>query len=166
MSVGQIVEEGLKLHGIGDAARGRRAPGRKALQEVGLDPDGQDRYPHEDLQRPTATDQHCARDRARAELRGARRADLGCSTCRCRRRSVDLLRDLQARRGLAYMFIGHDLRVVRALSDQVIVMRDGQVVEHGPAREIFPSAAAFLYPGADGCGIRDRGGQDRIHGTT
>jgi microcin C transport system ATP-binding protein len=50
---------------------------------------------------------------------------------------VDLLRDLQARRGLAYMFISHDLRVVRALSDQVIVMRDGQVVEHGPAQEIF-----------------------------
>jgi microcin C transport system ATP-binding protein len=50
---------------------------------------------------------------------------------------VDLLRDLQTRRGLAYMFISHDLRVVRALSDQVIVMRDGQVVEHGPAEEIF-----------------------------
>ena len=50
---------------------------------------------------------------------------------------VDLLRDLQARHGLAYLFISHDLRVVRALSDQVIVMRDGQVVEHGPAQEIF-----------------------------
>jgi microcin C transport system ATP-binding protein len=50
---------------------------------------------------------------------------------------VDLLRDLQARRGLAYMFISHDLRVVRALSDQVVVMRDGQVVEHGAAQEIF-----------------------------
>jgi microcin C transport system ATP-binding protein len=50
---------------------------------------------------------------------------------------VDLLRDLQARRGLAYMFISHDLRVVRALSDRVIVMRDGQVVEQGEAAEIF-----------------------------
>jgi microcin C transport system ATP-binding protein len=50
---------------------------------------------------------------------------------------VDLLRDLQARRGLAYMFISHDLRVVRALSDQVIVMRDGQVVEQGDAADIF-----------------------------
>ena len=50
---------------------------------------------------------------------------------------VDLLRDLQARHGLAYMFISHDLRVVRALSDDVIVMRDGQVVEQGPASAIF-----------------------------
>jgi microcin C transport system ATP-binding protein len=50
---------------------------------------------------------------------------------------VDLLRDLQARRGLAYMFISHDLRVVRALSDHLVVMRDGQVVEHGLAQEIF-----------------------------
>jgi microcin C transport system ATP-binding protein len=50
---------------------------------------------------------------------------------------VDLLRDLQARHGLAYLFISHDLRVVRALSDEVIVMRDGQVVEQGAAAEVF-----------------------------
>jgi microcin C transport system ATP-binding protein len=50
---------------------------------------------------------------------------------------VDLLRDLQARRGLAYLFISHDLRVVRALSDQVLVMRQGEVVESGKAEDIF-----------------------------
>jgi microcin C transport system ATP-binding protein len=50
---------------------------------------------------------------------------------------VDLLRDLQARHGLAYLFISHDLRVVRALSDEVIVMRDGQVVEQGAAADVF-----------------------------
>ena len=50
---------------------------------------------------------------------------------------VDLLRDLQARHGLAYLFISHDLRVVRALSDEVIVMREGQVVEQGPAAAVF-----------------------------
>jgi microcin C transport system ATP-binding protein len=50
---------------------------------------------------------------------------------------VDLLRDLQARHDLAYLFISHDLRVVRALSDEVIVMRDGLVVEQGPAAEVF-----------------------------
>ena len=50
---------------------------------------------------------------------------------------VDLLRDLQARHGLAYLFISHDLRVVRAMSHEVIVMRDGQVVEQGPAAQIF-----------------------------
>lgn len=52
---------------------------------------------------------------------------------------VDLLRDLQVRHRLAYMFISHDLRVVRALSDEVIVMRNGRVVEHGDARQIFES---------------------------
>jgi microcin C transport system ATP-binding protein len=50
---------------------------------------------------------------------------------------VDLLRDLQARRGLAYLFISHDLRVVRALADRVLVMRNGEVVETGQADEIF-----------------------------
>ena len=50
---------------------------------------------------------------------------------------MDLLRELQSRHGLAYLFISHDLRVVRALSHEVIVMRDGQVVEQGPARQIF-----------------------------
>jgi microcin C transport system ATP-binding protein len=50
---------------------------------------------------------------------------------------VDLLRDLQARHHLAYLFISHDLKVVRALSDELIVMRDGRVVEQGPARDIF-----------------------------
>jgi microcin C transport system ATP-binding protein len=50
---------------------------------------------------------------------------------------IDLLRDLQARHKLAYMFISHDLKVVRAISDQVVVMRDGKVVEQGPAAQIF-----------------------------
>jgi microcin C transport system ATP-binding protein len=50
---------------------------------------------------------------------------------------VDLLRTLQARYRLAYLFISHDLKVIRALSDEVVVMRQGQVVEHGPAERIF-----------------------------
>jgi len=52
---------------------------------------------------------------------------------------VDLLRDLQARHDLAYLFISHDLKVVRALANDVIVMRNGKVVEAGPARQIFES---------------------------
>ena len=54
---------------------------------------------------------------------------------------VDLLRELQARRRLAYVFISHDLRVVRALSDEILVMRAGQVVEHGPSDRIFAQPA-------------------------
>ncbi|MDP1963510.1 MAG: ATP-binding cassette domain-containing protein, partial [Reyranella sp.] len=50
---------------------------------------------------------------------------------------VDLLRDLQVRHGLAYLFISHDLRVVRALADEVVVLRDGKIVERGPAKQVF-----------------------------
>jgi microcin C transport system ATP-binding protein len=136
MSVGQIVEEGLKLHRIGNGRADRRRLVAKALEEVGLDPDSQDRYPHEfsggqrqriSIARAIALEpSFVVLDEPTSALDMSVQAQI-----------VDLLRDLQTRRGLAYMFISHDLRVVRALSDQVIVMRDGQVVEHGPAEEIF-----------------------------
>jgi microcin C transport system ATP-binding protein len=136
MSVGQIVEEGLKLHRIGNGRADRRRLVAKALEEVGLDPDSQDRYPHEfsggqrqriSIARAIALEpSFVVLDEPTSALDMSVQAQI-----------VDLLRDLQVRRGLAYMFISHDLRVVRALSDQVIVMRDGQVVEHGPAEEIF-----------------------------
>src|SRR5690606_26179480 len=136
MSVGQIVEEGLKLHRIGNGRADRRRLVAKALEEVGLDPDSQDRYPHEfsggqrqriSIARAIALEpSFVVLDEPTSALDMSVQAQI-----------VDLLRDLQARRGLAYMFISHDLRVVRALSDEVIVMRDGQVVEHGPAEEIF-----------------------------
>jgi microcin C transport system ATP-binding protein len=136
MSVGQIVEEGLKLHGIGDGRHGRRRLVAKALEEVGLDPDSQDRYPHEfsggqrqriSIARAMALEpSFVVLDEPTSALDMSVQAQI-----------VDLLRDLQARRGLAYMFISHDLRVVRALSDQVVVMRNGQVVEHGLAQEVF-----------------------------
>jgi microcin C transport system ATP-binding protein len=136
MSVGQIVEEGLKLHRIGDGHEGRRLLVAKVLQEVGLDPDSQDRYPHE-----FSGGQRQRISIARAIVLEPSFVVLDEPTSALdmsvQAQIVDLLRDLQARRGLAYMFISHDLRVVRALSDQVIVMRDGQVVEHGAAQEIF-----------------------------
>jgi microcin C transport system ATP-binding protein len=136
MSVGQIVEEGLKLHRIGDGRADRRRLVAKALEEVGLDPDSQDRYPHE-----FSGGQRQRISIARAIVLEPTFVVLDEPTSALdmsvQAQIVDLLRDLQARRGLAYMFISHDLRVVRALSDQVIVMRDGQVVEHGPAQEIF-----------------------------
>ncbi|HEX6114010.1 MAG TPA: ABC transporter ATP-binding protein [Geminicoccaceae bacterium] len=136
MSVGQIVEEGLKLHRIGNGRADRRRLVAKALEEVGLDPDSQDRYPHE-----FSGGQRQRISIARAIVLEPSFVVLDEPTSALdmsvQAQIVDLLRDLQARRGLAYMFISHDLRVVRALSDQVIVMRDGQVVEHGPAQEIF-----------------------------
>jgi microcin C transport system ATP-binding protein len=136
MSVGQIVEEGLKLHGIGDGRQGRRRLVARALEEVGLDPDSQDRYPHE-----FSGGQRQRISIARAMVLEPSFVVLDEPTSALdmsvQAQIVDLLRDLQARRELAYMFISHDLRVVRALSDHVVVMRDGQVVEHGPAQEVF-----------------------------
>jgi microcin C transport system ATP-binding protein len=136
MSVGQIVEEGLALHRIGDGRADRRRLVAKALEEVGLDPDSQDRYPHE-----FSGGQRQRISIARAIVLEPSFVVLDEPTSALdmsvQAQIVDLLRDLQARRGLAYMFISHDLRVVRALSDHVIVMRDGQVVEHGVAQEVF-----------------------------
>ena len=136
MSVGQIVEEGLTVHGIGNGRTDRRRLVAKALEEVGLDPESQDRFPHE-----FSGGQRQRISIARAIVLEPSFVVLDEPTSALdmsvQAQIVDLLRDLQARRGLAYMFISHDLRVVRALSDQLVVMRDGQVVEHGLAQEIF-----------------------------
>jgi microcin C transport system ATP-binding protein len=136
MSVAQIIEEGLKLHRIGGDGQGRRRLVAKVLEEVGLDPESQDRYPHE-----FSGGQRQRISIARAMVLEPSFVVLDEPTSALdmsiQAQIVDLLRDLQARRGLAYMFISHDLRVVRALSDHVIVMRDGQVVEQGDAADIF-----------------------------
>ena len=136
MSVGQIVEEGLTVHGIGSGRADRRRLVAKALEEVGLDPESQDRFPHE-----FSGGQRQRISIARAIVLEPSFVVLDEPTSALdmsvQAQIVDLLRDLQARRGLAYMFISHDLRVVRALSDHLVVMRDGQVVEHGLAQDIF-----------------------------
>jgi microcin C transport system ATP-binding protein len=136
LSVGQIVEEGLILHGLGGDREARRALVARVLEEVGLDPESQDRYPHE-----FSGGQRQRISIARAMVLEPSFVVLDEPTSALdmsvQAQIVDLLRDLQARHGLAYLFISHDLRVVRALSDQVIVMRDGQVVEQGAADRIF-----------------------------
>jgi microcin C transport system ATP-binding protein len=136
MSIGQIIEEGLVLHGIGDGREGRRELVAKILEEVGLDPQSQDRYPHE-----FSGGQRQRIAIARAIVLEPSFVVLDEPTSALdmsvQAQIVDLLRDLQARRGLAYLFISHDLRVVRALSDRVLVMRQGEVVETGNADDIF-----------------------------
>jgi microcin C transport system ATP-binding protein len=140
MSVGQIIEEGLKLHGLGGDRQGRRRLVSRVLEEVGLDPDSQDRYPHE-----FSGGQRQRISIARAIVLEPSFVVLDEPTSALdmsvQAQIVDLLRELQARHGLAYLFISHDLRVVRALSDEVIVMRAGQVVEQGSAAAIFEQPA-------------------------
>ena len=136
MSIGQIIEEGLRCTGIGGDRAGRRRLVAKVLEEVGLDPLSQDRYPHE-----FSGGQRQRISIARAMVLEPSFVVLDEPTSALdmsvQAQIVDLLRDLQARHGLAYLFISHDLRVVRALSDQVLVMRAGEVVEQGPAEAIF-----------------------------
>jgi microcin C transport system ATP-binding protein len=136
MSVAQIVGEGLGVHGIGATAAERRDLIDAALREVGLDPALRDRYPHE-----FSGGQRQRIAIARAMVLKPRFVVLDEPTSALdmsvQAQVVDLLRDLQARHRLAYLFISHDLKVIRAVSDEILVMRDGRVVEQGPTERIF-----------------------------
>ena len=136
LSVGQIIEEGLLVHKLGGGPAGRRAMIEAVLQEVGLDPATRDRYPHEfsggQRQRIAIARAMVLRPRFVVLDEPTSALDMSVQA-----QIVDLLRELQARHRLAYLFISHDLRVVRALSDEVIVMRAGRVVEQGSTQAIF-----------------------------
>jgi len=136
LSVGQIVAEGLKVHNLGGTEEEREDLIVGALKEVGLDPETRDRYPHE-----FSGGQRQRIAIARAMILKPRFVVLDEPTSALdmsvQAQIVDLLRDLQVKNRLAYMFISHDLRVVRALADEVIVLQGGKVMEHGPAEQIF-----------------------------
>ncbi|MEZ5816905.1 MAG: ABC transporter ATP-binding protein [Hyphomicrobiaceae bacterium] len=136
LSVGQIIEEGLLIQDRSLGSVERRGRVGRALSEVGLDPETQDRFPHE-----FSGGQRQRIAIARAMVLEPKFVMLDEPTSALdmsvQAQIVDLLRDLQTRHDLAYLFISHDLRVVRALSNHVIVMKDGKVVEEGPSRDIF-----------------------------
>ncbi len=138
LSIGQIVAEGLEVHGMGGGPEGREALIIEVLEEVGLDPETRHRYPHEfsggQRQRVAIARAMVLKPRFVVLDEPTSALDMSVQA-----QIVDLLRDLQARHRLAYLFISHDLKVVRALSDELIVMRDGKVVEQGSARSIFES---------------------------
>jgi len=140
MSVAQIVEEGLQVHRIAASAAERDALVIEVLEEVGLDPETRHRYPHE-----FSGGQRQRIAIARAMVLKPRLVILDEPTSALDRtvqaQIVDLLRDLQARHRLAYLFISHDLAVVRALSHHLVVMRHGEVVEQGPAEQLFERPA-------------------------
>lgn len=135
MSVGQIVEEGLRIHRLGTAAERRRLIA-ETLREVGLDESLQDRYPHEFS---GGQRQRIAIARALVLKPDFMVLDEPTSALdvSVQAQIVQLLRRLQKAHNLTYLFISHDLRVVRALAHEVLVMRGGKVVEQGPADAIF-----------------------------
>jgi microcin C transport system ATP-binding protein len=136
MSVAEIVEEGLIAQGTKMNAAERRRIAERALADTGLDPSTLDRYPHE----------FSGGQRQRIAIARAMALDpkfvvldepMSALDMSIQAQIVDLLRELQKRRNLAYLFISHDLRVVRALASELIVMRRGVVVESGDAKEVF-----------------------------
>jgi len=136
LSIRQIVEEGLLVQGKGMSYGERRDRVGHALQEVGLDAGVMDRYPHE-----FSGGQRQRIAIARAMVLEPKFVMLDEPTSALdmsvQAQIVDLLRDLQRRHKLAYLFISHDLKVVRALANDVIVMRHGKVVEQGTAARVF-----------------------------
>jgi microcin C transport system ATP-binding protein len=164
LSVAEIVEEGLRVQARGLSYAQRRDVVARALHDVGLDPATMDRFPHEfsggqrqriAIARAMALEPHFMMlDEPTSALDMSVQAQI-----------VELLRDLQRRRNLAYMFISHDLKVVRALANHVIVMQNGRVVEEGSAEAIFAAphteytralfAAAFNLETADTGVVRE-----------
>ena len=137
MSVGEIVGEGLGVHGLGEESS-RETAVIQALEEVGLEAETRHRYPHE-----FSGGQRQRIAIARALVLKPELIILDEPTSSLDRtvqfQVVSLLRDLQQRRALTYLFITHDLKVVRSLCHEIMVMRAGQVVEAGSADEIFQS---------------------------
>jgi len=166
LSVAEIVDEGLRVHHPRMPQAERRALTASVLEEVGVGAATMDRYPHE-----FSGGQRQRIAIARALVLRPKLLVLDEPTSSLDRsvqaQIVDLLRELQRKHGLAYVFVSHDLRVVRALSHELIVMRDGVVVEHGPAREVFEHprseytralmAAAFELKASEG--VQDAAGE-------
>ncbi len=164
MSVADIVAEGLTVQQKELSYQRQREIVAQALADVGLDPATMDRYPHEfsggqrqriAIARAMALDpKFVVLDEPTSALDMSVQAQI-----------VELLRGLQARRKLGYLFISHDLKVVRALSHRVVVMQNGKIVEEGPAEEIFQRpreaytqallAAALNIESANSAAVRD-----------
>ena len=135
MTVEQIIAEGLGVHGL-EPGRDRREMVAEIMAEVGLDPAAMHRYPHEfsggQRQRIAIARAMILRPRVVVLDEPTSALDMTVQV-----QIVELLRGLQKRHGLAFLFISHDLRVVRAMSHQIIVMRAGDIVEQGSSEAVF-----------------------------
>ena len=136
LSVNQIISAGLGVHQPELSNAQKREIVARALGEVGIDAAMQDRYPHEFSggQRQRIAIARAIVLQPNLIVLDEPTSSLDMSV---QAQIVDLLRDLQRRHSIAYIFISHDLKVVRALADEIIVMKDGVIVEQGAAKEVF-----------------------------
>ncbi len=136
LSVFHIIAEGLRVHNMGESDHKRRDLVAKIMDEVGLEPEMMDRFPHEfsggQRQRIAIARAMVLRPRFVVLDEPTSALDMTVQS-----QIIDLLRRLQKDHDLAYLFISHDLRVVRALANELVVMKDGVVVEHGATETVF-----------------------------
>ncbi len=136
LSIAQIVGEGLKVHHLAASESEQRRLIEETLAEVGLDPAAADRYPHEfsggQRQRVAIARALVLKPRFIVLDEPTSALDMSVQA-----QIVELLRELQARYGLAYLFISHDLKVVRAMAHEILVMKDGRIVESGSAEQVM-----------------------------
>jgi len=157
MTIEQIIAEGLGVHGV-EPGRNRREMVAEIMAEVGLDPAMMHRYPHEfsggQRQRIAIARAMILRPRVVVLDEPTSALDMTVQV-----QIVDLLRGLQERHGLAFLFISHDLRVIRAMAHQIMVMRAGEVVEQGSTAQVFDAPATDYTAALMRAAFQDRAGQ-------
>jgi ABC-type oligopeptide transport system ATPase subunit len=168
MTVGNIVAEPLLVHKVGNRAR-RRKTVEELLEVVGFNPDFVNRYPHE----------FSGGQRQRIGIARALALNPRLIVCdepvsaldvSIQAQILNLLKDLQSEFGLAYLFVAHDLAVVRTMSDDIAVMNKGQIVEAGPSEQVYSSpkdeytkALLAAVPVPDPHRMRERKEERRKH---
>jgi microcin C transport system ATP-binding protein len=136
LTIEQIINEGLKVHNIGKDNKDRRRIVFKTLHEVGLDEEMANRYPHEfsggQRQRIAIARAIALKPRFVVLDEPTSALDMTIQA-----QIIELLKDLQKKLGITYLFVSHDLRVIRTMADEVAVMQNGKIVEAGPAADLF-----------------------------